>query len=258
MQDVPRKPFGGMTDEEEAELDDLDEDENKDVRMTEHRWDKHVENGAEFEPSDDDDLATANGATRSDKNKLAFTDFQNADAADEGRSKSPNEKQNDGAQDTAEAEAHDVNDDTIEDVGATEEQQEKESGAEAEEEKGAQEAKKREIDADGDVGMADSTVTDEAPIKKEEGEPQSVPEPETESEKPAKEKSADTEPREPAKAEEPAESKTVDEPATEKEADKPAEKKAEGETTEADAEPEAMDVDENEKPEEKPEHDSSK
>ena len=59
MQDVPRKPFGGMTDEEEAELDDMDEDKNKDQRMTEHRWDKHVENPAEFEDSDDDEMARA-------------------------------------------------------------------------------------------------------------------------------------------------------------------------------------------------------
>ncbi|EGR48353.1 uncharacterized protein TRIREDRAFT_48386, partial [Trichoderma reesei QM6a] len=64
MQDVPRKPFGGMTDEEEAELDDLDEDENKDVRMSERQWDKHVENGAEFDASDDEDMAAENGKTR--------------------------------------------------------------------------------------------------------------------------------------------------------------------------------------------------
>ncbi|KAH7326439.1 hypothetical protein B0I35DRAFT_346815, partial [Stachybotrys elegans] len=54
MQDVPRKPLGGMTDEEEAELDDLDEDENKDVRTTQHRWEKRVQNEAEFEPSEDE------------------------------------------------------------------------------------------------------------------------------------------------------------------------------------------------------------
>ncbi|UZP33134.1 hypothetical protein NXS19_000950 [Fusarium pseudograminearum] len=76
LQDVPRKPFGGMTDEEEAELDDLDEDENKDVRMTEHRWDKHVEHDNEFEASDDDEMARVNGATRQNGNKRSFTDYR--------------------------------------------------------------------------------------------------------------------------------------------------------------------------------------
>jgi len=52
LQDVPRKPFGGMTDEEEAELDDLDEDENKDVRMTEHRWAKNADHITESEPTE--------------------------------------------------------------------------------------------------------------------------------------------------------------------------------------------------------------
>lgn len=55
MQDVPRNPIGGaMTDEEEAELDDLDEDENKDVRMTQRRWDQRIQRDDEFEESDDE------------------------------------------------------------------------------------------------------------------------------------------------------------------------------------------------------------
>lgn len=61
MQDVPRQALGGMTDEEEAELDDLDEDQNKDVRVTQRQWEKKVERDEEFEESDTEDLDRANG-----------------------------------------------------------------------------------------------------------------------------------------------------------------------------------------------------
>lgn len=161
MQDVPRKPFGGMTDEEEAELDDLDEDENKDVRMTEHRWDKRVENGAEFEPSDDDELARANGATRQSGNKRTFTDF-GKDTEDEDAANSVEAADGKAAEANPE-DNHDVNDDTIEDIGATE--QEKEPAAEASVEK----ADNEKTDGDGDVGMTDSAPAEEdAKIKEEE------------------------------------------------------------------------------------------
>ncbi|XWW95308.1 hypothetical protein V2A60_003266 [Cordyceps javanica] len=163
LQDVPRKPFGGMTDEEEAELDDLDEDENKDVRMNEHRWDKHVENGAEFDPSDDDELARANGATRQSSNKRTFTDFRK-DSEDEDTRRSTEAA--DGKVVEAHAEdGHDVNDDTIEDIGSTE--QDREPAGDATEEQ----ADKEKTDGDGDVGMADSApAEEEAKIKEEEPE----------------------------------------------------------------------------------------
>jgi histone deacetylase 1/2 len=41
MFDIPRQPFG-MTDAEEAELNDLDEDKNQDIRNTQHRMDKMI------------------------------------------------------------------------------------------------------------------------------------------------------------------------------------------------------------------------
>ncbi|KAM3506883.1 hypothetical protein MY11210_007370 [Beauveria gryllotalpidicola] len=170
MQDVPPKPFGGMTDEEEAELDDLDEDENKDVRMTEHRWDKRIENGAEFEPSDDDELARANGATRQSSNKRTFTDFSkggeeeatgDSDEAINGKSAEANAEDN-----------HDTNDDTIEEIVATE--QDKERVEETIEET----TDKQTTDGDGDVGMTDSApVEEEAKIKEEEPEMQNAPTP---------------------------------------------------------------------------------
>ncbi|KAK9434918.1 histone deacetylase RpdA/Rpd3 [Metarhizium brunneum] len=254
MQDVPRKPFGGMTDEEEAELDDLDEDENKDVRMTEHRWDKHVENGAEFEASDDDEMAAANGATRSNGNKGTFNDFKSADAAEDSRSKSPREKQDDNSKEAVEAETHDVNDDTIEDVGAMEEQ---ENQAAEQEEKEDQDLKKNKVDADGDVGMTYSSVADEATIKKEEGEPESVPEDEKEPEKPMEEKPSVAEPDKPAEAEGATEVKASDKPAVDQVSEEPVEKEGEAQaTTEAETEP--MEVDDKEKSEDKAEDDSSK
>ena len=156
-----------MTDEEEAELDDLDEDENKDVRMTEHRWDKNIENGAEFDVSDDDEMAAANGATRQNGNKRSFNDFRNEDTAEETDSKaSPKRSADDGKDaDAADVTAHDVNDDTIEDVAATEEHE-----AAASKEADSGDAKKQRVDADGDVGMDDSTPALEKVIKMEDGE----------------------------------------------------------------------------------------
>lgn len=41
MSDIPQQSMG-MTDEEEAEVNDLDEDQNKNVRTTQHRKDKMI------------------------------------------------------------------------------------------------------------------------------------------------------------------------------------------------------------------------
>ncbi|KAG6166392.1 hypothetical protein E4U11_008211 [Claviceps purpurea] len=186
MQDVPRRPFGGMTDEEEAELDDLDEDENKDVRMSEHRWDKHIENGAEFEPSDDDEMASANGATRSSSTKRVFTDFKEAEEAEKSSSQSPRIEPEDVDMEQPEAEnldahqnhvahdapdgqdgrdgqggrdGHDINDDTIEDVNAVQEL----VVDIAEEHEAVPEPEKQNYDSDGDVDMMDvDMAVDEA------------------------------------------------------------------------------------------------
>lgn len=245
MQDVPRKPFGGMTDEEEAELDDLDEDENKDVRMTEHRWDKAVENGAEFEASDDEDMSAANGATRRNGNKRGFINYEKEDVASEngGKSASPKDKQEDGSKEIADPESHDVNDDTIEDVGTTEEQ-EKDAEQEAEqEEKDKSESKKQQVDADGDVGMEDSAPTEDAAIKQEEAEPEAATETD-QADKPAEDKPAEKEPSEPTVEKDTAEPK-AEEPATEEKADTAESKEKEVTSTEA------MEVDEDKEKEKK-------
>lgn len=208
MQDVPRKPFGGMTDEEEAELDDLDEDENKDVRMTEHRWDKHVEHDAEFEASDDDDMARSNGATRQKSVKQPFTDYRKSEMeVDSGNVSPVNDTNGDVAEGPAGDDSHDVNDDTIEDLSTHEqpemenperEQSEKqtekviekvvENEVEETDKTGAveetkkpedvsKETEKSNVDDDGDVGMADPDPTEETTtttttIKKEEVDPE--------------------------------------------------------------------------------------
>lgn len=240
MQDVPRKPFGGMTDEEEAELDDLDEDENKDVRMTEHRWDKHVENGAEFEASDDDEMARANGATRQSSTKRTFTDFNKGDGDEESGRTSPGAPANETETEPAAAEdTHDVNDDTIEDVAAAEQSKET-----ADKEEASKEAEPEKVDGDGDAEMADSAPAEEeaeATIKKEDAEPEAAPEAQTEA--PASEKADEAE--KPAETEEAPAKAEADEETTKAAEDAPEEKAKEPEAKEKEeAEPsDAMEVD---------------
>ena len=235
MQDVPRKPFGGMTDEEEAELDDLDEDENKDVRMTQHRWDKRVEHEAEFEASDDDEMARNNGATRKVSNKRTFTDYKKgAMDVDSGNASPTNGANGTGAEEPASEETHDINDDTIEDLSAHDH-------AEKETEQAETISHKDDVDGDGDVGMEDTTTVEEPKeIKKEDVEPESAPEP-APTEKPAddqpadKETAPDTAPKEDEADPTPAET-------TEKEKSAPQEAAKDGQPTDA------MEVDDKEKP----------
>ncbi|PYI01988.1 hypothetical protein BO78DRAFT_400924 [Aspergillus sclerotiicarbonarius CBS 121057] len=65
MTDVPREPLvEGMDDEADAILDDLDEDENKDKRFTQRRFDQYIEKPGELSDSEDEDEAAANGVRR--------------------------------------------------------------------------------------------------------------------------------------------------------------------------------------------------
>ncbi|RDL33341.1 Arginase [Venustampulla echinocandica] len=61
MTEVPRTTLAGGTDEDEAELDDLDEDENKDTRHTKRRWDQRITRDDELDESEDEEEARANG-----------------------------------------------------------------------------------------------------------------------------------------------------------------------------------------------------
>ncbi|KAI1023246.1 hypothetical protein LB503_000271 [Fusarium chuoi] len=223
LQDVPRKPFGGMTDEEEAELDDLDEDENKDVRMTEHRWDKHVEHDNEFEASDDDEMAQAHGATRQNGNKRTFTDYRKGemeiDNADAPPAKVTNGTSADEpAEEQAGEDAHDVNDDTIDDISASAPAEKEAPPKESEKpDETAKEPEASKVDGDGDVGMEDSAAPEETTIKKEEVEPEAPAEPSAPTEKapkdePVVQEAADTATKEP----------TTEPKSTEETSDKPA------------------------------------
>jgi histone deacetylase 1/2 len=82
MQDVPREPLGGMTEEEEAELDDLDEDENKDTRHTQRRWDAHVTRDDELDESDDEEESRKNGVLPQNGTikRRNMMDYQNPNA----------------------------------------------------------------------------------------------------------------------------------------------------------------------------------
>lgn len=62
MQDVPRTTLAGTTDEDDDILADADEDENMDVRHTQHRNDKHIARDDEFDEADEEEANLANGA----------------------------------------------------------------------------------------------------------------------------------------------------------------------------------------------------
>ncbi|QIW98927.1 hypothetical protein AMS68_004445 [Peltaster fructicola] len=85
QQEVPRGDVGMdiTLDEEEDELDDADEDleANKDKRTTERQWDKRRERDDEFEDSDNDEHAEANGARpqpgSARPKRVGIMDYQN-------------------------------------------------------------------------------------------------------------------------------------------------------------------------------------
>ncbi|KAI0456261.1 hypothetical protein F5B21DRAFT_468179 [Xylaria acuta] len=79
MQDVPRQSLGAMTDEDDAELDDMDEDENKDVRVTQRQWEQRIERDDEYEESDNEELEKVNGVHRNGSSRRTFQDYRNSD-----------------------------------------------------------------------------------------------------------------------------------------------------------------------------------
>jgi histone deacetylase 1/2 len=87
MTDVPRNSMA-MNDEEEAELDDLDEDQNPDKRNTQHRFDKYVEKAGELSDSEDEEMNESNGVrkqpnARKRRNRLDYRNLAdwNGDSA---------------------------------------------------------------------------------------------------------------------------------------------------------------------------------
>ena len=80
--DVPRDPEG-FNDEAEAELDDMDEDDNPDSRFTKRRWDKYIEKDGELSESEDEEENAANGGVhkRTGKRRRNILDYRNPLAA---------------------------------------------------------------------------------------------------------------------------------------------------------------------------------
>jgi len=175
MQDVPRQGLG-MSDGQEDELNDADEDENKDVRMTQRQWEQKVHRQDEFEDSDDEDMAQANGVYKTNgQGRLNIMDFQNPNPADD-------EMEVDSGLATPAGQADEAavdNDETM--IDETQAQ----GGAEAEAEVVVERALSAapaavpdaaKVDGDGDVDMGDSEAkTAGAAIKTEEVDGASAP-----------------------------------------------------------------------------------
>lgn len=86
MTDVPRDPVG-MDEEADGALDDMDEDDNPDVRYTKRRWDMTIEKDGELSDSEDEDQNEANGVRRqtNGKRRRNMMDYQNPDATVDDR-----------------------------------------------------------------------------------------------------------------------------------------------------------------------------
>ena len=78
MAEVPRDPVG-LDDDADAALDDLDEDDNKDSRWSDRRWDKHQEKNGELSESEDEETNERNGVRRQPraKRRRNMMDYQN-------------------------------------------------------------------------------------------------------------------------------------------------------------------------------------
>ncbi|KAK0754341.1 histone deacetylase RPD3-like protein [Schizothecium vesticola] len=180
MQDIPRASMG-MTDDQEDEMDDLDEDENRDARMTQRQWEKKVSRHDEFEDSDDEDMAEANGVYKPNgQPRRSILDFPNPHAAPEDEMEvdsgvaTPVPKPAEAAAETA-----GDNDDTVlEDADPQPAAVETETATEAAPAAPAPAPAPAPIDKDGDVDMDDAEdKAPEATIKTEEVEGTAVADP---------------------------------------------------------------------------------
>jgi histone deacetylase 1/2 len=83
MTDVPRTTITGGTEEDEDVADDMDEDDNKDVRSTKRRWDQRITRDDEFEDSDDEEQDRANGVRPQNgvAKRRNIMDYQNPNPA---------------------------------------------------------------------------------------------------------------------------------------------------------------------------------
>ncbi|RDW76032.1 histone deacetylase RpdA protein [Coleophoma crateriformis] len=83
MTDVPRTTMLGGTEEDDAEMDDLDEDQNPDTRNTQRRWDQRIARDDELDESDDEEGDRANGVSAQNgvPKRRNIMDYQNTNAA---------------------------------------------------------------------------------------------------------------------------------------------------------------------------------
>lgn len=178
MQDVPRQSLGGMTDEDDAMLDDLDVDENKDVRMTQRRWEKHVARDDEFEESDDEEMAGANGVYQVNGKGKSIMDHKNPDAPDDfSRAPTPEPLEAPSSPEPEIEEEVDTNegDETMEDVDAGVPEEPIAEGKAEDVNPAPQDTTTTagEVRDGGDVDMTEAAEPAEAPaIKEEEAEVQ--------------------------------------------------------------------------------------
>lgn len=164
MQDVPPDFPQTLTEEEEAELNDLDDDENKDMRMTQRQWEKQREPENEYEDSDNEELDRANGVHPQNSvggRKREFANYQKSDGDESGAPTPTNG--NDAETIIKSKEVDEVMEDA---------QPEKEAEGIAEQEEQLKKAQKaaNNVDQDGDVDMngADTGTTATASEVKEE------------------------------------------------------------------------------------------
>lgn len=76
MTDVPRDSMA-VNDDDDAEMNDLDEEQNPDKRNTQHRFNKYVEKSGELSDSEDEEMNATNGVrkqpgTRKRRNRLDY------------------------------------------------------------------------------------------------------------------------------------------------------------------------------------------
>lgn len=78
--EIPRTTLTGGTEDDEDAMDDEDEDMNADNRMTKRRFDQHIERDDEFEDSDFEEEARANGVLPQEgvRKRRNIMDYQNA------------------------------------------------------------------------------------------------------------------------------------------------------------------------------------
>ncbi|KAK3355539.1 histone deacetylase RPD3 [Neurospora tetraspora] len=190
MQDVPRQGFG-MSDEQEDELDDMDEDENKDVRRTQRQWEKERARQDEFEESDDEDMAQANGVFKPNgPPRRSILDYKNPKAVEDMDLDIGEPAPASIAATAAAAAAKPVepvaidNDETMiddDEVQPAAAEPEAEAPATTAAQPEASSAAKVDEDGDVDMAEADEKPTEpEAEIKTEEIETDPAPEPEAE------------------------------------------------------------------------------